>query len=74
MIFDIKMNKNFRWKAQMVADGHKTETPASITYSSVVSCDSKRITLTIAAFNKLKIKECDIQNAYLTVPCHKSFG
>ena len=73
MIFDVKMNKNFRCKAQMVADGHKTETLASITYLSVVSRDSVRIALTIAALNKLKIKACDIQNAYLTAPYWEKF-
>ena len=73
MIFDVKMNENFRRKARMVADGHKTETPASITYSSVVSRDSVRIALTIAALNELKIQACDIQNAYLTAPCREKF-
>ena len=67
------MNKNFHHKAQMVADGHKTETLASITNSLVVSCDSVRIALTIAALNKLKIQACDIQNNYLTVPCQEKF-
>jgi hypothetical protein len=38
MIFDVKMD--LTWKAQFVAGGHTTETPSSITYSSVVSCDS----------------------------------
>ena len=37
MIFDIKMGENFRRKALMVAGGHKTSTPSSLTYSSVVS-------------------------------------
>ena len=55
MIFDIKMNENFRRKARMVAGGHMTETPTSITYSSVVSCDSVRILLTIAALNGLDV-------------------
>ena len=40
MIFDIKMGENFRRKARMVAGGHKTSTPSSLTYSSVVSRDS----------------------------------
>jgi hypothetical protein len=51
MIFDIKMGENFRRKARMVADGHQTETPAALTYSSVVSRDSVQIALTIAALN-----------------------
>ena len=35
MIFDV--GKNFRHKARLVAGGHTTETPTSLTYSSVVS-------------------------------------
>ena len=37
IIFDIKLGENFRRKARLVADGHLTDTPASITYSSIVS-------------------------------------
>ena len=50
IIFDIKLGENFRRKARYVADGHKTETPSHITYSSVVSRDSVRIMLLIAAY------------------------
>lgn len=71
MIFDVKMGENFRRKARMVAGGHMTEAPSSITYSSVVSRDSVRIALTIAALNNLKVLACDIQNAYLTAPCRE---
>ena len=71
MIFDVKMGENFRRKARLVADGHKTQTPASLTYSSVVSRDSVRIALTIAALNDLDIMACDIQNAYLTAECRE---
>ena len=66
MIFDIKMGENFRRKARMVAGGHMTSTPSSLTYSSVVSRDSVRIIFTIAALNGLKVLSADIQNAYLT--------
>ena len=48
-----------------------TASPSSITYSSVVSRDSVRIALTIAALNGLSILGCDIQNAYLTAPCRE---
>ena len=68
MIFDIKLGENFRRKARYVADGHKTEVPASVTYSSVVSRDSVRICLLIAALNDLEVLGADIQNAYLTAP------
>ena len=71
MIFDIKMGENFRRKARLVAGGHTTDTPAALTYSSVVSRDSVRIALTIAALNDLKILACDIQNAYLTAKCRE---
>ena len=55
----------------MVAGGHITASPSSITYSSVVSRYSVRIALTIAALNDLSILGCDIQNAYLTAPCRE---
>ena len=71
VIFDVKMGENFRRKARMVAGGHKTETPATLTYSSVVSRDSVRIAFMIAALNDLEILACDIQNAYLTAPCRE---
>jgi hypothetical protein len=72
LIFDVKMGKNFRCKARFVAGGHATEVPESlITYSSVVSRDSVRLALTIAALNDLKVMACDIQNAYLNADCRE---
>ena len=71
MIFDIKFGENFCHKAQLVAGGHMTETPATLTYSSVVLCDSVRIALTVAALNDLQVMSCDIQNAYLTADCQE---
>ena len=70
MIFDVKMGENFRRKARFIASGHTTETPTSLTYSSVVSQDLVRIILLVAALNGLQVMACDIQNAYLTVNCH----
>ena len=71
MIFDVKMRENFRCKARFVAGGHTTETPTSLTYSSVVSRDSVRIILLATALNGLQAMACDIQNAYLTANCHE---
>ena len=71
MIFDVKMGENFRRKARFVTGGHTTETPMSLTYSSVVSRDSVRIILLTAALNGLQVMACDIQNAYLTTNCHE---
>ena len=55
MIFDIKFGENFRCKARLVAGGHMTDTPITLTYSSVVSQDSVRIVLTIVALNELSV-------------------
>ena len=71
IIFDVKLGENFRRKARYVADGHKTDPPSSVTYSSVVSRESVRICLTIAALNGLDILTADIENAYLTAPCRE---
>ena len=67
MIFDVKM-EDFRRKARLVAGGHLTDTPKCMTYSSVVSRESVRIALTIAALNDLEVKAGDIMNAYVTAP------
>ena len=42
-----------------------------MTYSSVVSRESVRIALTLAALNKLDVLSCDIQNAYLSAKCRE---
>eukprot|EP00957_Ditylum_brightwellii_P048713 3696157-Ditylum_brightwellii.AAC.1 len=34
IIFDIKMGEHFRRKAWMVAGGHTTENPSTLTYAS----------------------------------------
>ena len=67
IIFDVKLGEGFRRKARFVGDGHKTKTPSSVTYSSVVSRDSVRIILMVAALNDLDIQGADIENAYLGV-------
>jgi hypothetical protein len=67
MIWDVKM-EDFCRKARFVAGSHMTETPASNTYASVLSCESVRIALTLAALNNLEVKTTKIENAYLTAP------
>ena len=68
LMFDIKLD-GFWHKAQLIARGHMTETPAVLTYASVVSRDSVHIALTIASLNDLQVKASDVQNAFLTAPC-----
>ena len=38
MIFDIKIGESFHRKARLVAGGHTTETPATLTYSLSSNC------------------------------------
>ena len=71
MIFDVKMGETFRRKSRIVGGGHMTEAPSLITYSSVVSLDMVRITLTVDSLNGLDLLACDIQNAYLNAKCRE---
>ena len=66
MVFDIKMD--LTRKCRIVAGGHKSDPPKEAVYSSVVTKESVRIILTIAALNDLDILAADIQNAYLNAP------
>jgi len=70
LIFDVKLGENFRRKARIVADGHKTK-PHIQAHSTVVSRDSVRICLTLAALNDLELLSGDIENAYLSAPCRE---
>ena len=52
-----------------MAGGHTTKALAPITYASVVSRESVRIALLLAALNDVEVKTADIENAYITAPC-----
>ena len=69
MIFDIKMDLSR--KARFVAVGHTTETPVSLTYSSVVSRESVRIAFLIASLYDIDICAADVGNAYLNADCRE---
>lgn len=66
LLFDVKLD--FTQKTRLVAGGHVTDPPSIITYASVVSQESVRIALMIAALNDLEVMGADITNAYLTAP------
>ena len=68
-VFDIKMDLTHH--ARFVARGHTIEPPATMTYSSVVSCKSVQIAFLVAALNDLDIQCCDIGNAFLNAPCQE---
>ena len=53
MIFDIKQ-EDFCRKAGLVAGGHTTVEPSTITYASVVSKESVRIALLLAALKDVE--------------------
>jgi hypothetical protein len=54
MVFDVKMD--LTRKARLVAGRHTTETPASLTYSSVVSRDNVRISFLIATLHDINVR------------------
>ena len=66
MIFDIKMD--LTQKARLVTGGHQMDLLKESVYSSIVSKDSVRIILMIAALNDLDILAADVQNVYLNAP------
>ena len=63
LVFVVKMD--FTQKDRFVAGGHTTKTPSSITYSSVVSRDSVRLALKIAALNSVEVMSCDLENIFI---------
>ena len=67
IVYNVKM-ENFQRKVRLGAGGHMTEISGTMTYASVVSMESVRIALTLAALNDLEVKTADIENAYLTAP------
>ena len=58
IIFDVHMD--FQQKERFVARGHTIEDPNSITYSSVVSCDSICIGLILVYFHGVDITAIDL--------------
>ena len=63
------MDRKFTHKSRLVAGGHKTAPPLSITYSSAVTRESVRLVFIIAGMKYLDICAYDIGNAYLNAYC-----
>ena len=55
MVFDVKM-EDFRCKLKLVAGGHTTKAPATMTYTSIMSRETVRIAFMITALNDLEEK------------------
>ena len=68
LIYDVKLAENFRQKTRFVANGSFMDSPSFITYRKVVSQDSVRILLLVAALNNLEVMGADMQNAFLSAP------
>jgi hypothetical protein len=66
ILFDVKMD--FTYKARLVAQGDMTDTPLTLTYSSVASRESVLIAVLIDALNYLQLTLFDVGNAYFNVP------
>ena len=65
IIFHIKIEE-FRRKSRLVAGGHMTKTPDTMTYYSVVSRETVFLDLVIATLNDLEVKCGDGINVYIT--------
>ena len=65
--------EDFLRNSRLVAGGHMTETPDSMTYASVVSHETVRLALVIAAYNYLEVKCGDVLNAYITATIDEKF-
>ena len=74
MIFYIKMGGKFTMKAILLSDFHTTAPTSSITYSSVLSRNSVRISFLLASLNGLEIFSWDIGNKCLDANCRERFG
>ena len=77
IIYDVKFD--LTRKARLVAGGHRNkDVPSHVTFSSVASRDSVRLTFLLASLNNLNILSADIGNAFLNAPprerCHVTCG
>ena len=73
MIFDVNMEDLCR-KARLVAGGYVTDTPSTITYTSIVSWETVRIDLTLYALNDLPAKVEEIKIITLWHLSQKRYG
>ena len=63
IIFDVKLESGFTYKARFIEDSHKLDIPPLMEYESVISRDVVRIVLIMAYINGLDVNGTNIQNA-----------
>ena len=68
LIFGINMYRKFTCKAMFMSGGHMSDTPSSLTYSTVITYDLVHIVLLILKLNELEVENVDIINTYLNIP------
>jgi hypothetical protein len=68
------MFDGFRFKSRMVAGRHMIDTPPFLTYVSVVSRETVRVAILMAAVDDLEVMAADVDNAYLTAPTSERVG
>ena len=67
IIYDVKLD--LTRQARLVAGGQRKKSIQDhLVYSSVAFYDNVRLVFILAGLNKLKLKACDIENAYLNAP------
>ena len=64
IVWDDKI-EDFRRKDMLVGGGHMTIAPAASTCASVVTRETVRVALTLAALNDLEVKVGGVENAYI---------
>ena len=69
-LFDIEID-NIHRKACLVSGDYINHIPDTITYSSVVTREAVRITLTMAVLQDVEGKAADVFNNYLMAPNRK---
>ena len=67
IVVDIKM-QDFRQNAKLVTGLNIAKSLDSITYTSIVSRETDRISLMITTLNDVEVKLADILNAYVQAP------
>ena len=65
MIFDVNPDTGFTRNSRFIIDRHKVDTSPFMTYVSVVSRDSVRIVLILAAINGFSVKCANVQSKCL---------
>ena len=65
MIFGVNIDSAITIMARFFVDGHKFDTPTSMTYTSILSKQSVKVVLMLADLNGHNVKCSDVHNSYI---------